>query len=124
MKKETIQSTKNQYTRSKNDLEDGLDGDAEDVPVNTGHSLLDTTNRITLLFIVQSLLHHNPPNIWIKIIQIECFHRRKFLDTDRDGYLDNSAPCKRSKRGPHRLTEVHTLLQHGGHLSVLARLRN
>ena len=49
-----------------------------------------------------SLLHHNPPNIWIKIIQIaiqiECFHRTKFLNPDLniDRDPDNVAPCKRS----------------------------
>ena len=45
-----------------------LDSDPDDVPVYTGHSLLNTTKCITLLFIVQSLLHRNLPNIWIKII--------------------------------------------------------
>ena len=37
----------------------------EDVPIYTGYSLFHTTKRITLLFIVQSLLNCNPPNIWI-----------------------------------------------------------
>ena len=54
------------------------------VPVYTGHSLFNTTKRITLLFIVQSLLHRNPPYIWIKMIQIaiqsEYIHRTKVLD--------------------------------------------
>ena len=31
-------------------------------------SLFNTTKRITLFFIVQSLLHHSLPNDWIKII--------------------------------------------------------
>ena len=39
--------------------------DTVDVPV---HSLFNTTKRITLMFIFQSLLHRNPPNIWIKIL--------------------------------------------------------
>ena len=63
------------YKRSKNDLDGNLDsnldcdldGNPEDVPVYTGHSL-NTTKRITLLFIVQSFLRSNPPNIWIRII--------------------------------------------------------
>ena len=44
-------------------------------------------------------LHRNPPNICIKIIliaiQIECLHRTKFIDPDRnlDSELDNFAPC-------------------------------
>ena len=45
-------------------------------------------HHITLSFIVQSLLHRNPPLIWIQIIritiQIECLHRTKFLDPDRN----------------------------------------
>ena len=45
-----------------------LDRDPEDVPAYTGHSLLNTTKCITLFFIVQSLLHRDPPNIWIRII--------------------------------------------------------
>ena len=60
------------FTRSKNDLDLYLDRnrdcDPENVPVYTGHSLFNTTKRITSLFIVQSLLHRNPPNIWITII--------------------------------------------------------
>ena len=62
-------------TRSKTyldpDLDYSLDSDLDrvpdDVPVYTGHSLCNTTTRIALLFIVQSLLHRNPPNIWIKV---------------------------------------------------------
>ena len=50
------------------DLDSNLERDPEDVPVYMGHSLFNTTKRITLLFIVQSLSHRNPPNIWIKII--------------------------------------------------------
>ena len=69
-------------------LDCDLDRDPEDVPVYTGHSLIHTTKRITLFFIVQSLLHPNPPNIWIKIIQIKCLHRTKFCDPD------NFALCK------------------------------
>ena len=69
-------------------LDFDLDCDPEDVPVYTGHSLFNTTKHITLLFIVQSLLHYNLPNIWIKItyitIQIECLHGTKFLDPYRD----------------------------------------
>ena len=49
-------------------LDCDLDHDPEDVPAYTGHSLFNTAKCNTLLFIVQSLLHHNPPNIWIKII--------------------------------------------------------
>ena len=51
------------------------------------------------MFIVQSLLHHNQSNIWIKInkiaIQIECLHRTNFLYTDRNlhGDPDDFAPC-------------------------------
>ena len=51
------------FTRSKNLLDRDLDcnqdcdldRDPEDVPVYTEHSLINTTKRITLLFIVQSL---------------------------------------------------------------------
>ena len=52
------------------DLDCDLDRDPEDLPVYIGHSLFNTTKRITLLLIVQSLLHRNPPtsNVWIKII--------------------------------------------------------
>ena len=84
------------FIRSKNyldrdldcNLDCDLDRDPEDVPVYTGHSLLNTTKRITLLFIVQSLLHHDPPNIWIKIIsiEIECLHGINCLDPGR--FLD------------------------------------
>ena len=64
------------------------------------HSLFHTTKRITLLLIVQSLLHRNPPYIWIKIIQItiqiDCLNRTRFLNKDcyLDHDLDNFAPCK------------------------------
>ena len=62
------------FTQSKNyldrNLKYDLDYDREDVCVYTGHSSFNTTKRITLLVIVQLLLHCNPPNIWIKIIQI------------------------------------------------------
>ena len=74
------------------DLDRNLDCNPEDILIYTGHSLFNTTKHITLLFIVQSLLHCNPPNIWIKIIQIEFLHGTKFLDPDRDP--DNFAPCK------------------------------
>ena len=40
-----------------------LDCDPEDVHIYTGHPLFNVTECITLLFIVQSLLHCNPPNI-------------------------------------------------------------
>ena len=90
------------FTCSKNYMDCNLDCNPEVVPVNhnTGHTLFNTTKRITLLIIVQSLLHPNPANIWIKIIQIEiqirCLHRTKFLYTDQDLHHDpdNSAPCK------------------------------
>ena len=68
--------TNTTFTWSKNDLDRNLDceldHDPEDVPVNRVHSLFNPTQRIKLLFIVQSLilLHGKPPNIWIKIIQI------------------------------------------------------
>ena len=61
------------FTSSKNYLEPNvdcnLDRNPEDVPVYMEHSLFNTTKRITLLFIAQSLLHRNPPNIWIIFIQ-------------------------------------------------------
>ena len=44
-------------------LDCNLVNDPEDVPGYTKHSLFNTTKRITLLFIVQSLLRRNPPNI-------------------------------------------------------------
>ena len=50
------------------DLDSNLNRDAEVVPVYTGHSLSNTTKRITLLFIVQTLLHRNPDNIGINVI--------------------------------------------------------
>ena len=50
------------------------------------HSLFNTTKRIALWFIVQSLLHRNPLNIWVKIIQIaihiKSLHGTKFRDPD------------------------------------------
>ena len=79
------------FKRSKNYLDHNVD--CEDVPVYKGHSLINTTKHITLLYIVQSLLHCYPLNIWIKIIQIviqmECL---QIFDSDSD--LDNFAPCK------------------------------
>ena len=84
------------FTRSKNyldcDLDCNLDHDPEDV-----HREFKF-NTTLLLFIVWSLLHHNPPHIWIKImkivIQIECLHETKFLNPDHnlDCDLDNFAP--------------------------------
>ena len=60
------------FARSKNDLDrdldSNLDRDPEDIPVYTSHSLFNITKRITLLFIVCSLLHRSLPNIWIKMI--------------------------------------------------------
>ena len=44
-------------------LDYDLDCNPEDVPSDNGYSLFNTTKRITLLFIVQSWLHFNPPNI-------------------------------------------------------------
>ena len=67
----------------------------DDVSVYMGHSFFNTTKSITMLFIVQSLLHHNQPNIWIKIIQIMILIKglpmTKFL---LDCNLDNFATCK------------------------------
>ena len=64
----------------------------------TRQSLFNTTKRIKLLFIVQSLLNRNPSNIWIKIIQIaiqiECLHGTKFLNPDRNLDPDKFAQCK------------------------------
>ena len=61
------------YTE-KNDLDHDLDCnldcyldlDPEDAPVYTGHSLFNITKSVTLLFIVQSLLHvhPNPPTVF------------------------------------------------------------
>ena len=64
------------FTRSKNyldrdldsNLDCNLDRDQEGVLDYTGHSLFNTTKRITLLFIVQTLLHRNLDNIGIKVI--------------------------------------------------------
>ena len=60
-----------------------LDHNPEDVPVYMGHSLFNT---LQVHNIVLSLLHCNPPNVLIKIIQItiqmECLHATKFLDPD------------------------------------------
>ena len=64
------------FKRSKNYLDSNLDcnqgcnldRDPEVVPIYTGHSLFYTTKRITLLFIVQTLLHRNLDNIGIKVI--------------------------------------------------------
>ena len=43
-----------------------LDHDPEDVSIYTGYSLFNT-KRITLLFIVQSLLPRNPPKSGLKL---------------------------------------------------------
>ena len=95
--------TNTPFTQNKNyldrDPDYNLDCDLDHHPDYTGHSLFNTTKHITLLFIVQSLLHHNPPNIWIKMIQItiqiECLHGTKFLDPDCNlhRHLDNFAQC-------------------------------
>ena len=91
------------FTRSKNNLDCDLDHNLDrdpDVPDYTRHLLFNTTKPITLLFIIQTLLHRNPPNIWIKIIQITiqivCLHGTIFIDLDRD--LDNFAKCKQGLR--------------------------
>ena len=69
------------------DLDHYLNCDPEDALVYTGH-LVNITKIVTLLFIVQPLLHHILPNIWFRIIQIaiqiECLHGIKILDPDRD----------------------------------------
>ena len=62
--------------------------------------------QITVLFIVQSLLHRYPPNIWIKIIQIviqiKCLHGTFYdLDWDLDGDPDNCAQCKQGISKPY-----------------------
>ena len=70
-----LQSPITPFTQSKNyldrdldsNLDCNLDRDPEVVPVYTGHSLFNTTKRITLLFIVQTLLHRNLDNIRIKV---------------------------------------------------------
>ena len=43
-----------------------LDRNQEDAPIYTGHSLFNITKSVTLLFIVQSLLHvhPNPPTVF------------------------------------------------------------
>ena len=74
-------------SNTKSYLNRDLDCDPEDVPFYMGNSFFLTKKRITLFFIVQSLLHCDTPNICIKIIQIvifECFHGTKFLDRDHD----------------------------------------
>ena len=60
-----VKDSNTPFTRSKHYLDRDLDRNLEDGPVYTGHALFNTTKRITLLFIVQLFLHHNPPNIWI-----------------------------------------------------------
>ena len=49
-------------------LDCNLDHNPKVVAVYTEQSLFYTTNRITLLFPVQSLFHSNPSSIWTKII--------------------------------------------------------
>ena len=76
------------FTRSKNYLDSNLDHkldcNPDDISLYMGRSLFNTTKCITLLFIVHSLLQRNPPNIWIRVIQIviqiECLHRTKLLE--------------------------------------------
>ena len=71
-----ISPTNTPFTQSKNyldrdldsNLDCNLDRDPEVVPVYTGHLLFNTTKRITLLFIVQTLLDRNLNNIGIKVI--------------------------------------------------------
>ena len=49
--------------------------DQKDVSFYTGHSLFNTTKCITLLYIVQSLLHHNPPYIsGMKLSRSRCVY--------------------------------------------------
>ena len=63
--------TNTPFTQTKNYLDRDLDSnldcyldrDPDDVPLYTGHSLFNSTKCTTLLFIVQSLLHRNPPHI-------------------------------------------------------------
>ena len=75
-----------------------------------GTFIFNTTKRITLLFIVQSLLNRNPPSIGIKIIriviQIECLHGTKFLDPNQD--LD----CNLDKLGIRMFLSAHILVMY------------
>ena len=83
-----------------------------------------------MLFIDQSLLHHNPPNIWIKItqieIQIECLHGTKFLNPDCNLDLDphNFNQCKqvqdvfRAPALPEDAFCVHAVAPHIIHAHV------
>ena len=93
-------------------LDCDLDCDPEDAPVATGNSLFNITKSVTLLFIVQSLLHCNPSNIWIKIIpitiQIKCLHWTKFLNLDRNSNHDpdNFAPNKMGRRNNNVDTDL------------------
>ena len=66
-------------------------------------SSFNITKRVTFAFIVQSLFYGpdlNPPNIWIKIIQIaiqiKCLHGKKIFNLDRNLHResDNLAACK------------------------------
>ena len=77
-----------------------LDRDLDDIYLDNiymGHSLFNTTKRVTLLFIVtkQSTLYldYSYPHV----IQIECLHGTKFLDPDRDVVCDpDNLACKRA----------------------------
>ena len=84
-----------------------------------GHSFFIATNRITLLFIVQFLLHRNPLKIWFKFIMI-CDPDRVFTRDKKFSILDNFAPCKRDNRQWIRV--MMTCEQHGrnGRLLTLA----
>ena len=89
------------FTQSKNYLDHKLDCNLDQDPEDVHREFkFNTTKCITLLlFIVWSLLHHNPSHIWIKImkivIQIECLlNPDHYLDCD----LDNFAPRERGIR--------------------------
>ena len=74
-------------------LDWNLDRDPDDASVYTGHELFNITKIVTLLVIVQSLLHSNPPNILIKIIlitRVKILHQGHNLGRDPENY----ALCK------------------------------
>ena len=83
-------------------LDCNLDRNPEDVPIYTKQSLcsIQSTKRITLLFIVSS----QSTNIWIKmiqiVIQIKCSHGIRFIDPDCDlDYDPDHFPlCKQVNR--------------------------
>ena len=60
------------FTQRKNYLDHdpdcNLDADLDHNPEMYSFTRFNTTKHITLLFIVQSLLHRNPPNILIKLM--------------------------------------------------------